>query len=435
MRNNKNKIVFNDKHLQNIKRKIEEKTGVQFNQNNENENEMFKPVRILRKPAAIIALMICFVMLASAAAAVIYQTQYIPLKGFVESGEGEYEVYCTPEILKLGKNATVETVTRVKDGKTSNLSIIITDTLEQNIKIITEKHGEFNLTSVIDYRYSSFGTMTAYSFEKDGGYTSYGYYIQNFPDINEFTLVSGNQSIEVKLVPSNSGGVVITENSGVKIKSYSMSKGSKVFAYEIYENNCDFAKILGTEFLYYETLELGSGAGTFKLYDENGNKIFLNGYDSNIGPDGLSTVMFLRTGRGDKISKMAVDSIRGSINTSMLRNNSSIEDVPVPADGEEIIFDGGLLLYDSNGLICKAESVTRKGNEVTIYTNTEYTGEYIDNIENIDIYMNWRSGLGVRVGGWMEFTTFSINGNEEFIKLYMDGINYRVNGNWEIIFE
>ena len=48
MQNNKNKFIFNNKNLQNIKRKIEEKTGVQLNQNN--ENEAFKPVRILRKP-------------------------------------------------------------------------------------------------------------------------------------------------------------------------------------------------------------------------------------------------------------------------------------------------------------------------------------------------------------------------------------------------
>ena len=53
---------------------------------------------ILRKPAVIVALIVCFTMLVSAAAA-IYQMQYIPFKGFVAGGE--YEVYYTPEILKF----------------------------------------------------------------------------------------------------------------------------------------------------------------------------------------------------------------------------------------------------------------------------------------------------------------------------------------------
>ena len=76
---------------------------------------------IVRKPAAIIALMVCFTMLVSATV-MIYQTQYVPGKGFIDGGE--YEVYYTPEIIAFKNQATIETITRVKSGNTSELSII-----------------------------------------------------------------------------------------------------------------------------------------------------------------------------------------------------------------------------------------------------------------------------------------------------------------------
>jgi hypothetical protein len=427
-----NEFIFNNKNLQNIKRKIEVKTGVQLNQNN--ENEAFKPVRILRKPASIIALMICFVMLASAAVAVIYQTQYIPGIGFVE---GDYEIYYTPEILTFDNKATVETITRVKEGKSSELSIIITDMLHQNIKIITEKHGEFNLTPVIDYRYSSFGTLNKYSFDNEGGYSSYGFFIKNFPDINEFTLVNNGESVDVKLVPSNPEAVLIAEDSGISVRFYSMSKGSKVLAYEIYEDKSNFLNPMTgmiegqtIDVVPYRNIELGPGLQAFRLYDENGNKIFLNGYDSRKGPDGLSEIMFLRVEQGKKISKIEVDYVGGSISTPFMVM-TSIGDIPVPADGEEIFFDDGLLLYDSNGLISKLTYIKRERNNILIYTDTEYIGE---DIENIDIYINWNGILGSKMGGWTGNTWFEINGDEEFIKLYIKAVYYKINGNWEINF-
>jgi hypothetical protein len=392
---------------------------------------------ILWKPAAIIALMICFVMLASATAVIIYQTQYIPSKGFVE---GDYEIYYAPEVLKFENLATVETITRVKDGKSSELSIIITDMLDKNIKITTEKHGEFNLTPVQDYNYSSYGTLGKFQFNNEGDYSSYGYFIENFPDVNEFTLVNNGESIEVNLVKSNSNDVLTAEDSGVTMRFYNMSKGSKVLAYEISGNNIDLGKIFGYgsievngqiyKMAYGTNLELGPGTQAFRLYDENGNKIFLNGYDHSKGPDGLSTVMFLRTGRDEKISKMEVDYIGGSINP-VNPAITSIGDIPVPADGEEIIFDDGLLLYDSNGLISKLTYIKREGNNILVYTDTEYIGE---DIENIDIYINWNGILGSRMGGWTGNTWFEINGDEEFIKLYINAIYYKINGNWEINF-
>jgi len=175
-------------------------------------------------------------------------------------------------------------------------------------------------------------------------------------------------------------------------------------------------------------MQLGPGPEAFKLYDENGYKIFLNGYDSKKGPDGLSTVMFLRTQQGKKISKMEIGYIGGSINPAI----TATEDIPVPADGEEIFFNDGLLLYDSNGLISKLTYIKRQGNHILIYTDTEYIGE---DIENIDFYINWNGILGPSMGGWTGNTWFEINGDEKFVKLYSNAVHYIINGSWEIKFD
>ena len=429
MKNNKNKFAFNDAHLQNIERKFEEKTGVRLEQ---------RPNRIqlnFRKPVIIIALMICFTMLVSATVVIINQMQYIPFKGFVENGE--YEIYYTPEILKLGNTATVETVTRIKDGKTSDLSIIITDTLDPNIKIITEKHGEFDLTPVIDYRYSSFGTLGQFQFHNEGGYSSYGYFIKDFPEINEFTLVSGNESIEIKLVPSSPNDVLTAEDSGVSIRFYRMSKGSKVLAYEMRENYFDIKKILGANYQGVKTVELGHWVTAYKLYDEKGNKINLNGLDYSGAGSGLGVTMFLRIGRDEKISRISIN--RVEVTVSMFNygppNYANRVSIPVPADGEEIIFDDGLLLYDKNGLISTLTSVTRKGNELTIHTDTGYNendGENYENIEGIYMWFDGEHGSNMFGPG---FEYIYINGDEDSINIWATSLKYLITGNWEIYFE
>jgi len=429
----KNKFAFTGEHLQNIKNKFEEKTGVRPNR---------KPSRIqlsLRRPAVAIALMACLTMLVSAAAvAVIYKVQYVPHEGFVEGGE--YEIYYTPKILKLGDTAVVETITRVKKGGTSELSIIITDTLDQNIKIKTEKHGEFELTPARDYMYSSFGTLGKYQFHNEGGYSSYGYFVKDFPEINEFTLVSGGESAEVGLLPSNPDDVLTAEGFGVSMRFYSMSRGSKVLAYEMTENNFDVVgktviKNTYYNFLTSKTVELTDSRFAFRLYDEKGNKIGLNGFDYSGSPDGAGFIMFLRIGRDEKIGRIEIERVTVSIDAHIL--NIHIDDVPIPADGEEIVFDGGLPLYDENGLKCTIGSITRKGDEFTVFSNTEYTGKDIANIENIEnmhIMLGSReNGINGKMFGFGR-DTFKMEENKESVRLYLDAIRYSVKGNWEIIF-
>ena len=403
-----------------------------------------RPRMIWRRPAAVVAIIACFAMVISAAAIMLRQ-QYIPSLGFVES-EG-YEIYYTPEILQLGEYATVETVMRVKDGKKSELSIIVTDMLDANLKITTENHGEFELIPKIDYGYSSLGTLGKFQFYNEGDYSSYGYLVENFPEINEFTLVCGEKSVQVQLVPNDSNEVLTAENSGVRIKFYSMSKGSKVLAYEIEDSNLDMTFPISDSksvAMPAKTAELQPWA--FKLYGENGNEIEYNGYHNNIGPNGTQ-ILFLRTNPEEKISKITVESVNIHINT--LPMSIFFEDglphatpefginIPVPADGEKTVFDnGGLAIFEVDDLTGKIESVERKGNELTFYTKMEYDELLYKNVAEMYISLTAEgekldrgtiSGPG--------FDTFKYKQLDDQVKLFMTGINYVVNGNWEITFD
>ena len=412
-------------------------------QNAEIKNKTSGMKCIFYKPAAVIAIMVCLAIAVSAAAVMI-NLQYVPFKGFVENGD--YEIYYTPEILKLGQYATAETVTRVKNGKTSELSIIITDTLDPDITIITEKHGEFNLQPAIDYNYSSFGTMGQFQFTNEGGYSSYGYFINDFPEINEFTLVSGGESTEVKLAPSNPGDVLTAYDSGVSVRFYSMSKGSKVLAYEVEDHNFDIILSLNDTMssTASKTADLDHWA-SIKLYDADGNEISHNGAVRSSGPMWGQNIIFLRTQPEKKISRITVDSVIADINIRpfgiILEDNLIYStavyscNIPVPADGEELIFDHDLLLYDANGLTSKLKSVTRKGNELTIYTDTAYNGNDFENYENIESIYMWFTGLlGVKMTG-PGFQALTINGDEDSIQVFATNLRYHINGSWDITFE
>ena len=410
-------------------------------------NKTSRPRRILYKPAAVIAAMLCLVMAVSATALIINR-QYVPFMGFVE--DGGYEIYYTPEILKLGQHATIETVTRVKDNGISELSIIITDTLEQNIKIITEKHGEFDLIPINDYRYSSFGTMGKFQFDNAGDYSSYGYYVWDFPDINEFKIISGGESAEVKLASSDSGGVVIAEDSGVSMKFYNMSKGSKVLAYQITDSNFDLIQDVPSENFRYmlpKTVELGSWTNAYNLYDKDGKQINLNGVAHGRGP-GASQIMFLRIGRDERLSRVEINNIIVNMDMWPIGTTIFFDDkpvsigsaegsgyIPVPADGEELIFDDGLIIYDANGLVSRLKSVKRDGSELLIYTDTEYNGSDFKNYENVEHIYMWFTGLhGLRMSG-PGFQSLTINGDEDYIKVWPTTLRYSINGNWEILFD
>lgn len=368
---------------------------------------------VKRRVLAYAAVFMSLILVVSAAA-VIYnntQPQYIPFKGFVEN-DGSYEVYYTPEVLSLG-DARIETVTRTKAGDSHELSIIMTNLPDGNLKIITENHGEFDITPSVMY----------------GDY-NYAYYIQNFPDINKFVLSCGGYSTEVKLEPSNPDDVIIAEDSNATLKFYHMSKGSKFAAYDIDERNFDTEKILGAA--YDKRILLGA----VKMYDADGNVSEDTGWRGNVEMSGKNSVIFMDFMPNDELWKLTEARKLITDNMSVHINILDVcadEYIPVPADGEEIIFDGGLVIYERNGLVVTAKSVSRRGNKLNVWTDAQYTGAGSENIR--DIQVNWYYDSTVNGGGHADGGTinkFDIANGTEQVLMKIWSIDYDVNGSWEV---
>lgn len=393
-------------------------------------------LKIKRRVFIYAAVFISMILVVSATAIIYNSTQYIPFKGFVE---GDYEIYSTPEVLPLGK-ATIDTITRVKNGDSSELSIIITDLYNlynESIKIITEDHGEFDLNPAI--KYDNF---------------NYGYYIENFPEINKFIISGNGESIEANLELNKPDNVIIAENSNVTIKSYNMSAGSRIFAFNAEERNFNIEKILGIpeknpeknpydllddsyfipdgEIFAYKVISI---IDNLNIYDQKNEKFEYFGYTASIAPDKLGSLMIFDKVPENKLSKITTNNIGVMLRFTQSTNIYSDVNIPVPTYGEEIVFDDGLVIYDHNGLTCTVKWVKYNQNGLTFWADTVYTGngsEYIDRI-----YIDWRQEWGGHGGSWdagAVINSFDIKKGEEQIMVKMMGINYIVNGNWEINF-
>ena len=394
----------------------------------------FSNLSIKRRILIYAAVFVSLIVVVSAAAIVYNNTQYIPFRGFVE---GDYEIYATPEILPLG-SATIETVMRAKNSESSELSIIILNMYEENIKIVTEDYGEFDAAPITIY----------------GSRSNNGYYIKDFPEINEFTIVNGNNSTEVKLELNDFQNVTVLDDFGVNLKYHNISKSSKILAFDIIENNFDIEKILGVPDVAPRQIELSSGNGyylteneafktafinEFRLYNADGNEYPSQDFIASTMPSGLGSLIFFDKKPEEPIGKVIIDSILVRIEC-FSANIYADEYIPIPDDGEKIIFDDGLIIFNHNGLICTVYSVSRQKDEISVVSLTEYNGENSENISDIYINIKWsKDWRGSGGGVWIdekrfEENSFEIDKDETQIKMKMTGLHYTVNGNWEINF-
>jgi hypothetical protein len=133
---------------------------------------------------------------------------YIGFGGTVQNDDGNpepYDVildefYITPKVLDINETTRVDSVNRAKFGnifdegvKSMSGSLYVTlvgVTDPDSVKIITKDYGEFEPDLVFNKNWAK----------------SYSYQFYHFPEINEFTLVHGNDSIEIELVLFKDGG-------------------------------------------------------------------------------------------------------------------------------------------------------------------------------------------------------------------------------------
>ena len=393
------------------------------------------------------AVFMSLVLIVSAAAIVYNNTQYVPFKGFVEGGD--YEIYATPEIIEFG-DAIIETVMRIQEGEKSELVIILT--------------SEYYLTPEHIYKNLKVTTPDGkiYTIEDNGIMSSavLRMKIPDFPAVNDFAISVSNISANISLVKNgldnetgDEGSFGFIEKNGLSFKMKQLTKGSKILAYEIKEEIIDLDYLFGEKNPFIKDLRLIG----INVYDEAGNNCTSTGYSgSGYGAD--DNILILRDRPEGKITKVSFDTdlpivrvwtyddgieyVKDDNGVYYLLYNDenkiiySDVEIPIPADGDEIIFEDGLVIYDHNGLTCTLESVLRENNEINIITYTEYIGEGNEYIWEYGIDIGWISDWPYSGVSGSGRNNFKIEGTEESIKLIMSSINYRIagTGNWEIDF-
>ena len=308
-----------------------------------------------------VAVFISLVVVVSAAA-VVYNMQYIPGKGFVE--DGKYEVYATPEIIQFG-DAIIETVMRVQEGGKSELAIIITDRYDtfspNNYKkdlIVKTPDGKIYTVAKFDNPEPD---------PEDGTVQISSNFLRiifpDFPAINEFVISENGMSVNISLIRNgfdvetgDTGTFGITEQNGITIMMKQLTKDSKIIAYQFEDKNIDFDYLFGDRNYFYKEFRLYR----IELYDEAGNNCTETGYSGsgtydyknkfydNIlilpkRPEGKITKMLINQEFpyvGVSADDMGIEYERDDTGARVSENDldkviyADVE-IPVPADGKE----------------------------------------------------------------------------------------------------
>jgi hypothetical protein len=421
-------------------------------------NRTVKPSKSIKRYVLVYVAVFMSLIIIVSAAVVYNNIQYIPLKGFVE---GDYEVFATPEIIKFG-TSTIETIMRVQEGKKSELAIIITDDRE----IFTTKNykKDLKITTPDGKTYVVDKYDTPEPNPENGTVQISNDYLRiifpEFPAVNEFVISENGVSVNITLIKNgfdvetgNTGSFGSVEQNGISIMMKQLTKGSKIIAYQLEDKNLDFDYLFGNRNYFHKIFRLFA----IEIYDEAGNNCTETGYNGSGSYDYknkfFDNILILRKRPEGNITKITTEldfpyiGIRTyDIGIAYERDDTGAHvieqdldkliyadvEIPVPANGEEIVYDEGLIIYNHNGLTCTLESVSRKGNEVTIMTNTEYIGENNEYVENI--YINWNTAYFTNSSSSGNYSSFKIYGDEKFVKIKMYSINYMINGNWELNF-
>ena len=189
-------MLNNYKKYKNIKMPEDMKMNIL---ENVRESKPKKKVSLKRRIIIIAATFTCLVILVSAGLLYNPMYNYGAFSASITDEDGNTvfvdveieEFYLAPQILYLNEKTKVDSVTRTKfvgDGISENqLDIVLTDVTDTDIKIITKEHGEFEESFMFSLQRKN----------------DYSYTFLEFPEINEFTIVNGENSVDVILEPYN----------------------------------------------------------------------------------------------------------------------------------------------------------------------------------------------------------------------------------------
>jgi len=268
----------------------------------------------------------------------------------------------------------------------------------------------------------------------------------------------------------------------VTMKFKQLSKGSRVLAYEIEENNTDL------NYLFPQSDNFGKDDKSkdfrwemFRVYDTDGNYCAGSGYGTSGTYDPANgiydQIIILDERPSGNIGKITIG--RLTVRTNFLINNPAVEsvengytcykdgtnltyadvEIPIPADGKTIEYPESLVLYDHNGITCTIDRIKRDGNTLFIDSKSfnQYKGPGEEYIKNVLVHF-CGDNIGSSVGSWAITPEATLKEREPYGD-YVCGISfnltdeelqhdsillsvgniayniqYNIDGNWEINF-
>jgi len=187
------------KNYKDIKMPEDIKNSIRENMRGYEPEVADRPRNVVKRRVLIYAAVFALLAIVASAYILLPRYDYVVISGIMEDEHGNKisidveidELYIAPQVLILNENTKIDSVMLKKFGgelhenpASSQLSIVLIDASEPDLKIITENYGEITPDFV---------------WQQDEHRHDYSFTFFNFPNVTEFTIVNGGNSVDVIL--------------------------------------------------------------------------------------------------------------------------------------------------------------------------------------------------------------------------------------------
>jgi len=395
MQSNKNKFTFNETHLQNIKNKFEEKTGVQLNQNHESDVK-FKSVKRFNLKFAIVVATFILITTAVAAAPFIRELFFVPGVGLTSDETITAVSISEPiEITTDRGILTLKFMSKItRDGTNDLVFYIYTNS-------VLNTNG---LNAIININGEKF-EVRSLSGGGGGGWESfYQYVLSDFPDVTEFDFTIRGITTPISLtVQSNNFVALSKENNGITLALHKFPQVTDMVGVDILNKNIN--KDEYNIFISLSPLSYG------QFYDVNGDEVVSTGASGGGGgTNNRFDFIYMRNSVAE-IKELKANAIEIHYDKNM-EVLGGIE-IPIPKDGETIKTESQVTICGN--IIYEITEVRREGDMIYYKDNSiGYIDFDIDSYEYQEAIKNCVSYISLVNLVWEDFATNPTNSNDKF---------------------
>lgn len=315
--------------------------------------------------AAAMALLLC---IGAAASGIYYSLVIMPGRGIVDTGAAVPLVL--NEVIAFGERQIDYAV--LERDETNELRVIVTDGMNDSAdfdvhKLTGDKYSDFKVE-----RKSYYSSLTAdvdgvsYALspiQEESGeeYSKFDVYVCNdFPDVRSFALSAPTGETAEIVLEEYSGANVIEHSYGpITLRVLPMAKGSRYVFFDV-ENSA-----LGDEW----AVEIPSAV---TLICDNGEKGYITNYKgvyhSSEKADMYEIVGRMENGVTGRIVDFSFNELSHPMNAKLKNNYVEIMtseiNFTLPAEGETVILDEPIVLFDNGGFRIAASKVSIEDGEL-----------------------------------------------------------------------